>query len=240
VEQELFQNVKVFLEKERKCSNVESEVPIAERAPQLRIKGLDERPREFGRIDVVGGRFFGGNHIELHCVEHKSAQDDIIKGIGQLFWYKFSMSQLQTWAERLFLYLLIDEDRVSEELRRFCKSFGFGLLQINRAKIVTEAVTPENQNGLIARAAQDETKLTCPKCYKNFRSEELKCPQCGTGLKTQAPWLWNLFADTFVSSSTNRKYQGAPSSMPPEIQQTPLLKKVFANWSRVQEAWNPM
>jgi hypothetical protein len=66
--------------------------------------------------------------VRLHCIEHKSAQDDIIKGIGQLFWYKFLMSGLYLWADRLFLYLLIDEDRVFEELKGFCKSFGFGLL----------------------------------------------------------------------------------------------------------------
>lgn len=243
MDQELFQNVKVFLEKEKGCSNIESEVPIAESpSHQFKIKGLDQRLEEFGRMDVVGGKFYkddGYTRIELHCIEYKSAQDDIIKGIGQLFWYKFGMSELHTWAERLFLYLLIDEDRVSEQIKDFCKAFGFGLLQVNPAKVVTEVVMPKNQHGIIARLAQDETKLRCPKCYKSFSSKELKCPQCETELGIEV-WIREFADSGFVSSSTNRRYQGAPNSMPPEVEETPLLKKVFANWSEVQEAWKIM
>lgn len=245
MEQELFQNVKAFLEKEKGCSNIESEVTIAENPPQLQIKGLDQETKKFGRMDIVGGKFYKDeyyrekNHaytcIELHCIEYKSRQDEILKGIGQLFWYKFSMSVLHLWTDRLFLYLMIDEDRVSEKLKEFCSVFGFGLLQVNPAKIVTEVVTPENQCGFVARMAQDKLALRCPKCYKSFLAREFKCPQCGTELKAEA--FWNLFADNFQIATGNAMYKGVPDHMPPRVQEMPLLKKVFANWARVQQAW---
>ena len=36
IDQELFQNVKIFLEKEKGCSNIEDEVPIKEKTPMLK------------------------------------------------------------------------------------------------------------------------------------------------------------------------------------------------------------
>jgi hypothetical protein len=96
MDQELFQNVKVFLEKEEGCSNVESEVPIKEKSyHQYKIKGVGTipTPTDFGHIDIVGGKFYKKNledprytGIELHCIEYKSPNDNVIKGIGQIFW----------------------------------------------------------------------------------------------------------------------------------------------------------
>lgn len=248
MDQELFQNVKIFLEKEKGCSNVESEVPIKEKpSQQFKIRGIGTVPVpiDFGHIDIVGGKFYKKDPenpryigIELHCIEHKSPNDDIIKGIGQVFWYKFSMSKLNTWAERIFLYLMIHEDKVSEELREFCNVFGIGLLQVNVAKIVTEVVIPKNQHGFLSRQAQEKTEIECQQCWKSFTPKELSCPHCGTSLNAKAPWPWDLFADGFGASSTNQKYQGVPNYMPKEVKETPILKKVFANWSKVKEVWN--
>jgi acetone carboxylase gamma subunit len=247
MEQELFQNVKTFLEKEKECSNVESEVPIKERSSQqFKIRGIETIPIpiDFGHIDVVGGKFYKKDPedlryigIELHCIEYKSPNDDIIKGIGQIFWYKFAMSKLTIWTERLFLYLMVHEDKVSEELKEFCKTFGIGLLRVNSAKIITEIVTPENQHGFVSRQARDKTEIECQQCNKSFVPKDLICPDCGTSLEAKAPWFWHLFADEFGASSTNRKYQGVPDSMPKEVEETPMLKKVFGNWSKVKEAW---
>jgi len=242
--QELFQNVKVFLEKEKRCSNVEAEVPIKEKSyHQFKIKGIGTipNPTDFGHIDIVGGKFYKENsytRIELHCIEYKSPNDDLIKGIGQIFWYKFAMSKLNTWADRLFLYLMVHEDKISDDFKKFCKAFGIGLLQENPAKIVTEVVMPENQNGFLRRQARDKTELECPKCIgKRLTPKELSCPECGTSLEAKAPWFSDLFADEFGTSSTNRIYQGVPDRMPDEVESTPMLKKVFGNWSKVQEAW---
>ena len=231
MEQELFENIKIFLEKEKGCSNVESEAPI---------QGMGLEQKKFGRMDVAGGKFYNEEKrtyscIELHCVEYKSEQDDIIKGIGQLFWYKFGMSEIYLWVERLFLYLLIDEHRVYEEHKTFCKSFGFGLLQVNPTKIITEVVTPENQNSFVARMAQEKEWLICPECHKSLSPKEFRCPQCGIELEANA--FWNLFADRFQSASGNPRYKGVPDHAPSDVQETPLLRKVFANWSKVQEAW---
>jgi len=247
MDQELFQNVKIFLEKEKGCSNVESEVPIKEKTyNQFKIRGIGTvpSPKDFGHIDIVGGKFYKKDPedpryigIELHCIEYKSPNDDIIKGIGQIFWYKFAMSKLNIWAERLFFYLMVHEDKVSEELKEFCKIFGIGLLQVNRLKIVTEIVTPENQHGFLSRKARDKTELKCEQCKKVFTPKDLICPNCRVPLEAKAPWFWYLFADEFGVSSTNRKYQGVPDYMPEEVKNTPLLKKVFANWSKVKEDW---
>jgi len=247
MDQELFQSVKTFLEKEKGCSNVESEVPIKERSyHQIKIRGVETIPTpiDFGHIDIVGGKFYKKNPedlryigIELHCTEYKSPNDDIIKGVGQIFWYKFAMSKLDTWAERLFLYLMAHEDKISEALKEFCMTFGIGLLQVNTAKIITEIVTPENQHGFLSRQARGETKVKCQQCRKSFTPTELACPNCGTSLEAEAPWFWHLFAGKFGASSTNRKYQGVPGYMPEEVNETPMLKKVFRNWSKVKEDW---
>lgn len=200
-------------------------------------------PVDFGHCDIVGGKFYKKSEdpryigIELYCIEYKSPNDDVIKGIGQIFWYKFAMSKLNIWCERLFLYLMVHEDKVSEELKEFCKVFGIGLLQVNVAKIVTEIVTPENQHGFLSRQAQAEAGVECPQCKKYFTPKDLVCSNCSTSLKAKAFWFWHLFADQFGSSSTNRKYQGVPDHMPPEIEETPMLKKVFGNWSKVEKAW---
>jgi len=147
------------------------------------------------------------------------------------------MSTLTTWAERLFLYLMIHEDKVSEELKEFSKTFGIGLLQVNTARIVTEIVIPENQHGFLSRQAQETVYLGCQQCIKSFTPKELTCPNCGTSLESKPFWFWRLFADNFGSSSTNRRYQGVPNRMPEEVEKTPTLKKVFGNWSKVKKAW---
>jgi len=246
MDQEIFQSVKVFLEREKGCSNVESEVPISERdeAPDwIKVKGKAV-PKVFCRIDIVGGRLDKGHEtehyctstLELHCVEYKSPNDDLIKGIGQLFWYKFLMSDPNVciWADRLFLYLLMHEEKVTDELRRFCKSFGIGLLQVNPTKIVTEVVTPENQHGLIVR----EMKMRCPKCFKDFAPEEVCCPNCGSSLE---PKPFSKFADTLGGVGVRGTKVGPPGcvipSIPYELEVTPMLRKVFQNWDKVQADW---
>jgi len=245
MDQEIFQSVKVFLEREKGCSNVESEVPISERdeAPDL-VKVAKGRttPKVFCRIDVVGGRLHKGREtkdcctsvLELHCVEYKSPNDDLIKGIGQLLWYKFLMSAQNIWADRLFLYLLMHEGKVTDELGGFCRYFGIGLLQMNSARIVTEVVTPEDQHGLIAR----EMKMTCPKCFKNFTPEEVHCLNCGSSL---TPGIFWRFADTFGGPGAKKTRVGRPGcitpNMPYEIRVTPMLRKVFQDWSKVETDW---
>ncbi len=249
MDQELFQNVKTFLEKEKGCSNVESEVPIKEKSQDqfegLKVvRGIRTAPKDFGHIDIVGGKFYRKMPedpryigIQLHCIEYKSPNDDIIKGIGQIFWYKFAMSKLYIWVEQLFLYLMIHEDNFSEDLKEFCECFGIGLLQANAAKIITEVVTPENQHGLLARLVQDNAKVKCPPCQKTFAPQELNCPNCGKALETSfIGYVWE-FADTFGSSSTNPRYKGVPHAMPEEVEITPMLKKVFGNWSKVKATW---
>lgn len=239
--------MKIFLEKEKGCSNVESEVPIKEKSSQrFKIRGIGTVPApiDFGHIDIVGGKFYKKDPediryigVELHCIEYKSPNDDVIKGIGQIFWYKFAMSKLDTWCERLFLYLMTHEEKVSEELKEFSKVFGIGLLQVNAAKIVTEIVTPENQHGFLSKQAQDKAEVECQQCKKSFTPKDLICPNCGTSLQAKVPWFWDLFADRFGASSTNPKYQGVPHSVPREVEETPMLKKIFGNWSKVKEAW---
>ncbi|RLE09550.1 hypothetical protein DRJ00_03895 [Candidatus Aerophobetes bacterium] len=243
MDQELFQNVKIFLEKEKGCSNVEDEVPIKEKTyNQFKIRGVGAipQPKDFGHIDIVGGKFYksdGYTCIELHCIEYKSPNDDIIKGIGQIFWYKFAMSKLNTWAERLFLYLMAHEGKFSDDLIEFCKSFGIGLLQVNPSKIITEIVTPDNQHRFLSRQAKERVKLECQQCRKTFTPKELNCPNCSLPLEAETPWFWSLFADTFESSSTNRIYRGVPDYIPEEVEKTPMLKKVFRNWDKVRIAW---
>jgi len=234
MDQELFQNVKTFLEKEKGCSNVESEVPIKEKTYGK------FQPKDFGRLDIVGGKFYksdGYTCIELHCIEYKTPNDDIVKGIGQIFWYKFAMSKLRIWAERLFLYLMVHEGEFPDDLMEFCKAFGIGLLQVNPSKIVTEIVSPENQHGFLSRKAKEGMKVKCHECRKSFTPEELKCPNCGALLEPETPWFWSLFADTFGSSSTNPRYKGVPDRIPTDVEETPLLKKLFRNWDRVRETW---
>lgn len=243
MDQELFQNVKIFLEKEKGCSNVESEVPIKEKSShqfKMRGTGTIPNPTDLGHIDIVGGRFYKDNSytgIELHCIEYKSPNDDLIKGVGQILWYKFAISKVNTWVEQLFLYLMIHEEKSSEELKEFCKAFGIGLLQINMAKIITEIVTPENQHSFLGRQARDKTKLRCPQCIKFFAPEQLNCPDCGSPLEAEIPFLRHLFADKFGTSSRNQIYKGVPDRMPEEVEETPMLKKVFGNWSKVKESW---
>jgi len=246
MDQELFQNAKTFLEKEKKCSNVEGEVPIKEKTYEhFKIRGVGTFPqsKDFGHLDIVGGKFYksdGYTCIELHCIEYKSPNDDIVKGIGQIFWYKFAMSKLRIWAERLFLYLMVHEGEFPGDLMEFCKAFGIGLLQINPSKIVTEIVPPENQHGFLGRKAKEEMKVKCQKCRKSFTPEKLNCPDCGVPLEPEAPWFWSLFSDTFESSSTNPKYRGVPHSMPKEVEKTPMLKKVFKNWDKVRMTWEKL
>ena len=198
-------------------------------------------PTPINDIDIVGGKFYKEDtytRIELHCIEYKSTNDDLKRGVGQIFWYKFAMSKLNTWVERLFLYLMVHENKASDELKEFCSAFGIGVFQINPAKIVTEVVTSKNQHGFLSREAQDKTKLKCPKCMgRKFIPKELSCPECGTSLEAEAPWFYDLFADCYGASSTNTKYQGVPDRMPTEAKETPILKKVFGNWSKVKESW---
>lgn len=126
------------------------------------------------------------------------------------------------WADRLFLYLLMHEEKVTDELGGFCKTFGIGLLRINPAKIITEIVTPENQHGLIAR----EMKLTCPKCFKDFTPGEEYCSNCGSSLEPGISWR---FADTFGGPGAKKTRVGRPGCITPNMpyRVTPVLRKVF-------------
>jgi len=144
MEQSLFEAIRVFLEKRKKCTNVAIEVPL-----------------DGGRADIIGGRFILSKdkkasegsivwtrgryvEVELHLIELKKENDDIIKGIGELFWYKFLLKDV--WCDRLFLYLLVDKYRLEEKEIEFIKSCGFGILEMEKVNgniIIDELVTPK-------------------------------------------------------------------------------------------------
>lgn len=144
LDQALFQSFKEFLIRCKECTNVQPEVPLNR-----------------GRVDIVGGRLTlavkirasessipktKGRYIEveLHLIEIKKAGDDIIKGFGQLFWYVYLMKN--RWCDRLYLYLAVDEGRVTNQEREFLAEQGFGILEISQAKIVTELEAPRMAN----------------------------------------------------------------------------------------------
>ena len=115
-----------------------------------------EVPLNRGRVDIVGGRLAlsaervrsirktKGHYIEveLHLIEIKKGEDDIIKGFGQLLWYHYLMKH--QWCDRLYLYLAVDEGRLSRarQERKFLTKHGFGILEMSKAKIITELETP--------------------------------------------------------------------------------------------------
>jgi len=247
MDQELFQSAKTFLRTEKGCSNIESEVPVEEKSyNRLEIKGVGIIPPPicFGHIAVVGGKFYKKNPedlryigIELHCIEYISPSDDIVRGVGQISWHRFGMSNLDTWAEQLFFYLMVHEDRISEAIKGFCTNFGLGLLQVNTTKIVTEIVAPDNQHGFLGEQARDKIMVECQQCGKSFAPKELTCPDCDTPLAAKTPRFRHLFADEFRASSTVQKYQGVPDRIPEEVKKTPMLEKVFRNWSNVKKDW---
>ncbi|MCD6473244.1 hypothetical protein J7K55_09135 [Candidatus Aerophobetes bacterium] len=239
MEQILFSNLKTFLETEKQCSNVEPEVPISE------ASSVVYHTEKVASLDVVGGHLYPNKYttLELHCVEYKSPDDDIVKGIGQLFWYKFLMSTLNIWIDHLFLYLFLHEKSVSNKYLDFLKGHGFGLLQASQNQnLVTEIVIPEDQNGFVYRLAREKIKircsdiLHCPK-GREIKLEELKCPVCGSSIEIKGPTLPRNFADFTRGSTSNPDYQGAPDSMPKAIEESSLLRKVFRNWKLVKKKW---
>ena len=140
LDQALFQSFKEFLIRCKNCTNVGPEVPL-----------------NGGRVDIVGGRLTlavnmrsteksipktKGRYIEveLHLIEIKKTGDDLIKGFGQLFWYHYLIRR--NWCDRLYLYLAVDEGRVTQQEREFLTKHGFGILEMSKAKIITELDTP--------------------------------------------------------------------------------------------------
>lgn len=234
MDQHLLANVRAFLQREKRCSNVEVEVPIPSR---------NRADVTYGRWDIVGGRLYdkGDRYIglELHCIEHKSSADDVVRGIGQLFWYKFGMSQANIWVDDLFIYLLVDAGAVSDLLKDFCRAFGLGLLRISdEQKLVTEVVTPKNQHGFIKRLAfESMVARQCPKCQNSVSVRLAVCPSCGeSSIELDPPYFFSM-GDTFRVASRNPVFSGPPHRMPQAIAECPLLSKVFENWERVRGAW---
>ena len=136
------------------------------------------------------------------------------------------------------MYLLLEKSKITEELRSFCQGFGFGLLKIDAGNLITEALSPSDQQGLLAKAAEKTARLSCSNqsCIKSFSADQFNCPECAAPL-TPKVFLWEIFGDSFKRSSKNRRYQGVPDHMPEEVQKTPFLRKLFQNWPRVKENW---
>lgn len=241
VDQKLFENVREFLEKEKNCSNVEVYLPIEQPEEQILVKltGKSGKPK-YGQVNIGGGRFFReGEYVwlEVYCINCKKANESLFKKFGELFWQKFWLSKLQTWADYLYLYLLLSEDEISLEVKKFCESFGFGVLKKDKQNVITEVCPPQNQNRLLQRKAEKAVRLECsdPSHLRMFNPDELKCPECGAPLKTNV-WLYDLFADYF-QGSTKKQSQKVPGQMPERVKKNPFLQKLFQNWNKVQEAF---
>jgi len=228
----ILENLRVFLGKRKQCTNVEPEMPIAlSRAP---IAGwptsLSDHEKK-AQIDFVGGRIYEDEKkypiIDLHCIEYKSSNDDLIKGIGQLFWYKFLIHESYTWVEHLFMYLMVDEVKTDDGvLKSFLRDFGFGFLELSEeSKIISEILPAEDQNGIVRHTALKNIQIHCSKDYNHkVEWEDIKkfqCPYCGDPLDMRS-WI-PKFADNTMTSSRNTTYQGAPDYMPEAISQNPLL-----------------
>ncbi|MBC7106916.1 MAG: hypothetical protein H5T97_13375, partial [Firmicutes bacterium] len=88
MDQELFESVRCFLEREKRCSNVEVNLPVTDAdEPHVRT-GPTPEPKEYSRVDVAGGRFYAeGDYkcLELHCVNYVKNAGDLMKEIGRLF-----------------------------------------------------------------------------------------------------------------------------------------------------------
>ena len=244
----ILENLRVFLEKRKQCSNVEDEVPVAlsSKAP---IGGgwptsLSEDKIE-AHIDFVGGRIYEDENkypvVDLHCIEYKSLNDDIKKGIGQLFWYKFLIHESYTWVNHLFMYLMVDEEKTDDGvLKSFLRDFGFGFLGLSQeSKIISEILLAEDQSEVVRRTALKDVQIHCSKDYNHkVKWEDLKkfqCPYCGAPLNVRS-WIPE-FADATLTSSRNRAFEGAPDYCPQAINQNPLLAKVFRNWDLVKKNW---
>lgn len=247
-EQVILENIRVFLEKRKQCSNIEPEVSIA--LSEAPIAGWPTSLTDCGGkaiIDFVGGRIYEDEdkypRIDLHCIEYKSANDDVIRGIGQLFRYKFLIHESYTWVDHLFVYLMVDERKTTGEiLRNFLRQFGFGLLELSEeSRVVSEILPSEDQSGIVRRTALKDIQIHCSKDYSHkVRWEELKnfqCPHCESSLERRA-WI-SKFADSTQGSSRNTIYQGAPDRIPDAIRQNLLLAKVFRNWDLVKKNWKP-
>ena len=242
MDQELFESVRCFLEREKHCSNVEVNLPVTDADEPHRRSGPASGLKEYSRVDVAGGRFYAeGDYkcLELHCVNYVKNAGDLTKEIGRLFWQKFWMSELGFWADRIFFYLLLREEHVTEELRKFCQGFGLGILKIDAGRIVTEALSPADQHGLLRRMAEQVVRLSCTgtSCFKSFGPGDLACPACGASLEPSV-FLWRVYGDSFQRATKNRRYQGVPDSMPEAVATTPFLRKLFQNWVRVRDSWH--
>lgn len=253
MDQELFEHVKKFLMKDKYCTNVEFSVDLKSKSQS----GISDRKTnrsftDFGKVPIVGGRFYkyfkypdetnATEYIglELHCIVYKnrkSLDGGFIEGIGDLFWDKFALSKIDTWRDRLFLYLMIHEEKGSQQRHDFCESFGIGLIHIQSQNILTEVVSPLNQNSLLSTKAQDCLSVHCEKCgipSHPLAPKDVICPLCSTPSIKLNIYPLPFAADSFMISSTNQKFKGVPNRMPDEVEQTPMLKKVFRNWTNAR------
>ncbi|MFA4836807.1 MAG: hypothetical protein WC749_12150 [Dehalococcoidia bacterium] len=256
--QELFEHIKTFLEKEKHCTNVEYRVPLESKSQSqfsIGTKKIGIPSTKFSQVPIVGGRFYKYHKypneinpteyigLELHCIVNKSKQTSdggFIEGIGELFWDKFIMSKIQTWCDRLFLYIMLDEEKGSLERKEFCIAFGFGLIHVQPYNILTEVVCPLNQQGLLSTQAEKSIRIGCEKCRilpTSLTPKDIICPHCSTPSITLTVDPLPLASDTFLQSSTNQKFKGVPNRMPDEGESTPMIKKVFRNWASVKVGW---
>jgi len=200
--------IKNFLASEKKCTNVVQDLT------------LDEK-----RVDVAGGCLINGKEAqtefgylvesELHLVQFKKSEEEVITGLSQLLLFRLMMQRSRCWVDNLNMYVAMEADIISDTIQELLRKYGIGLLLVSKGHI-SLAIEPKEQTNIITNRLKNHGRLGCENCSAEYTISEMWCKRCEHRLG------FNIYDDIF--QKTNIKIT---NTLQVAIATDPVLKKVF-------------